>query len=1046
MIRKNNNKGIKKFITQRVTPTLLVVLMLLSMISTIPVSANNSSNTNFYIQSAQLIAENWSDDYFGSIVLEIGESSMMIDGEEKEIDSEGTTPIIVDNVIMLPVEALINELNEEPFWDDMMLDVTSEGDLNTSVTQIETSIIINENEQKNFDIAITNDDQENVHEEHINAEIIIEKPEAIENDMNADSEVIMLPLCVIAENLNLEVNWDNSTGTITLTRDFQTKRIIVKANGNISFNGLGAEKIISGRDGIHVLQFDCIVIAQDAHNKLESMSSIIYVEPDVYVPLIETESTNSSTVTGFEHKSWGVEKIGADKYAAYLVENNKTTLITVAVLDTGVDANHTFLGGRVRNDGLNTITGGSNTSDINGHGTHVTGTIIDNTPNLNNIVILPVKVLGDFSGGTWLSVGNGISFATDMSVQVINMSLGGMRGSQCSFVDEMVQYAVNKKVTVVVAAGNESWDANNTCPAHIENIITVSAVNSNYSPAWFSNYGSVVDIAAPGVSVNSSIPGNKFASYDGTSMAAPHVAAVVAMYILNDSNLTPNSVQTLLKQNYDTPAGWQSKYGVGVVNIAKALDMETPDEPDIPDEPDVPTGIVLTSSNTSATANVGAGVGGRVPVTVTAPSNSNVTVTLNAPGGSSNANDPALYNSAGTRIAYQNNGNWGFTHTLNINAGQSWSGFVGTGGDVARQYTLTSTGWTSAVTLTLNPTSVTVDDNNLTRSIAAGGTATGNITFDRGTLPQAIQLSVSGNIITATGVRLAAGQAAINGTYSVTVSRGGVSTQLSINVNLNPQVAEINLNQNNTSATANVGVGISHRVPVTVTAPSNSNVTVTLNAPGGSSNANDPALYNSAGTRIAYQNNGWGFTYTLTINAGQSWSGFVGTGGDVARQYILTSTSWTPAGTLTLNQTSVTVDDNNLTRSITAGGTTAGNITFDRGTLPQAVQLSVLGNTITATGIHPAADQAAIIGTHTVTVNREGVSTQLSISVNLTPQDSGITLTQSNTSATANVGVGVGGRVPITVTAPSNSNVTVTLNGPGETGRASGRAREKCSG
>jgi hypothetical protein len=539
-------------------------------------------------------------------------------------------------------------------------------------------------------------------------------------------------------------------------------------------------------------------------------------------------------------------------------------------------------------------------------------------------------------------------------------------------------------------------------------------------------------------------------------MAAPHVAAIAAMYILNDSTLTPSTVQTLVMQHYDAPEGWQTKYGVGIVSVASAFDADTPDEPDEPDEPDVPDtpdesdepdepdepdtpdipdmpnlpiGIVLTQSNTSELATIGTGYSGRIPVTLTAPSDSNVTVTLNAPGGSSNANDPALFNSAGMRIAYQNNG-WGFTHTLTLNAGQSWNGFVGTGGDVARSYALTSS-WFSQNTLTLNPASVTVDDNNLIRTITVSGTTTGTVTLDRGTLPSAVQLSVSGSTITATGIRPAAGQAAITGTHTVTVNRDGRSTQLSISVNLTPQVSGLILTQSSTSATANVGTGINGRVPITVTAPSANSIVVTLIGPGGTSNANDPALYNSAGVRIAYQNNGWGFTHTLTINAGQSWNGFVGTGGDVARTYVVSSSGWLPPATLTLNPASVTVDNNNLTRTITAGGTATGSITIDRGTLPLAVQLSVSGNTITATGIRPAAGQAAITGTHIVTVNRGGISTQLSISVNLTPQNSAITLTQSNTSATANVGSGFHGRVPITVTAPSTHSVAVTLNGPG---------------
>jgi sRNA-binding carbon storage regulator CsrA len=1034
------SKNMRKFKFRRLIAATLSVVMILAMISIIPVSANDSSNISFYSQSAQLIAENWSDDYFGSIVMKINESMIIIDGEEKEIGFDDTNPLIVDNNIMLPVETILNEIGVETLWDECSQTMIIENDGDVIELLIDSDIIVINNEPVHVDTA----------------PIVIE-------------ETIMLSICVLADNLGLEAEWDSSTGEITLTRDFQTKRIIVKTNSNVSFCNLGAETMVSGRDGIHVLQFSSINDAKEAHNVLNGMNGVVYIEPDIYIPFINAISTAVETVADTVHKSWGVEKIGADKYAAYLVKTNKATPVTVAVLDTGVDPNHPFLNGRVRNDGINTIDGGTNTSDIDGHGTHVAGTIIDCTPNLNNITILPVKVLNDFGSGTWLSVGNGISFAADKSVQVINMSLGGWRGGSCWYVDDMVQYAINKNSTVVVAAGNDAWDVASFCPAHIENVITVAAVDSNYKPAWFSNFGGAVDVAAPGVNVNSSIPGNKFASYSGTSMAAPHVAAIAAMFILNDSSLTPSTVQNLVKQYYDVPAGWQSIYGVGIINIAKALDVDIPDgsddpdepeepcgpdvpeeldeidEPDTPDVPSMPTGIVLTLNNTSATANVDAGVDGRVPVTVTAPSANSVTVTLNAPGGTSNANDPALYNSEGTRIAYQNNG-WGFTHTLTISAGQSWSGFVGTGGDIARTYNLTSF-WSSQNTLTLNPTSVTVDDSNLTRTITAGGTATGEITFNRGTLPTEVQLSASDNTITATGSRPAAGQAAITGTYIVTVNRDGRSTQLSVNVNLTPQVSGITLTQSNSSATANVGTGINGRVPITVTAPSNNSVTITLNAPSGSTNANDPALYNSAGTRIAYQNDGlWGFKHTIALNAGQSWSGFVGTGGDVARTFSVTSSGWIPPVTLILNPSSTTVDDNNLTHTITATGTATGTITFNRGTLPSAVQLSVSGNTITATGSRPAAGQAAITGTHTVIISRGGVSTHISVSVNLTPPVSGITLTQNSASATANVGTGVNNRVPITVTAPSTNSVTVTLNAPGGTSNANDPALYNSAG
>ena len=330
---------------RRLISTVLVTLMLLTMANFTPASANSYSNENFYSQSAQLITENWSDDYFGSIILEIGESTMLIDGEEKEIDSDGATPVIIDSTIMLPVEVITSELGADPFWDELDNEVTIEED----------------------DGASEQDD------------------DASEQDISSSSadvndDTVMLPLCVVAENLNLEFEWDSKTGRITLTRDFQTKRIIAKTKGSVSFSNLGAETIIGGRDGIYVLQFDSIEDAQEAHGILEGMSSVIYVEPDIYVPFLENEIASADVVADSAHKSWGVEKIGADKYAAHLIASNKTTQITVAVLDTGVDSNHTFLNGRVRNDGSNTISGGTNTSDIHGHGTHVAGTIVDSTP------------------------------------------------------------------------------------------------------------------------------------------------------------------------------------------------------------------------------------------------------------------------------------------------------------------------------------------------------------------------------------------------------------------------------------------------------------------------------------------------------------------------------------------------------------------------------------------------------------------------------------------------------------------------------------------
>ena len=144
------------------------------------------------------------------------------------------------------------------------------------------------------------------------------------------------------------------------------------------------------------------------------------------------------------------------------------------------------------------------------------------------------------------------------------------------------------------------------------------------------------------------------------------------------------------------------------------------DRDDISDERGVLiTDITLTQNSQSATANISAGTSGRVPITVTAPSTGNVTISI-VPGGTSDANDPALYNAGGTRIAYQNASSYGFTYT--INAGTTFSGFVGTGGNVARTYTITSTGWTTAALYTTNPPPQRTSSNATINSITVNAT------------------------------------------------------------------------------------------------------------------------------------------------------------------------------------------------------------------------------------------------------------------------------------------------------------------------------------
>ena len=144
-----------------------------------------------------------------------------------------------------------------------------------------------------------------------------------------------------------------------------------------------------------------------------------------------------------------------------------------------------------------------------------------------------------------------------------------MDGAHSAYIDEAVDYAISKNVVVVVAAGNEKENARNYCPAHIPACITVSAVDSNLNPAKFNNFGAGVDLAAPGVGINSAMSGGGYQSKSGTSVAAPHVSACAAMLRAEFPALTPAQVKEQFLGTLRRPEGWDTKYGAGV------LDMES---------------------------------------------------------------------------------------------------------------------------------------------------------------------------------------------------------------------------------------------------------------------------------------------------------------------------------------------------------------------------------------------------------------------------------------------------------------------------------------
>ncbi|MFG1991948.1 S8 family serine peptidase [Actinoplanes sp. NPDC048988] len=274
--------------------------------------------------------------------------------------------------------------------------------------------------------------------------------------------------------------------------------------------------------------------------------------------------------------------------------------VTVAVIDTGVDAAHPDLAGDVL-PGIDYVAGtvGGTGIDPNGHGTHVAGTIAAATGNGVGISavapsakILPIRVLGADGTGSMADAASGIVYAADHGAQVINMSLGST--DRLDAVTQAIAYARGKGVTVVAAAGNDGRKGSPAnYPGADPGVIAAAATDSADAVAAFSNRGSYVDVAAPGVGILSTLPTVKgsYGSMSGTSMAAPHVAAVVALLKAYHPAWSPDEIEQVLQStavDLGTP-GKDTSYGWGRIDPVAALAEETPTAPSMPVETTTPS-------------------------------------------------------------------------------------------------------------------------------------------------------------------------------------------------------------------------------------------------------------------------------------------------------------------------------------------------------------------------------------------------------------------------------------------------------------------------
>ncbi len=278
-------------------------------------------------------------------------------------------------------------------------------------------------------------------------------------------------------------------------------------------------------------------------------------------------------------QQWGFDPSpGISAYNAFDVTMGNTGVV-VAVLDTGLDKSHPDIGNYLQ--GWDFSNGDNEPEDLSqcGHGTHVAGTvgaIADNGVGVAGVAqttILPVKVL-EYTNplygctGSFADIANGITWSADQGADIISMSLGCFGCSDQSVVDA-IDYATAAGSLVIVAAGNDGANSLGF-PANVANAMSVAAHDSNGNKASFSNYGSGLDITGPGVGIVSTTGGG-YATWDGTSMATPHVSGVAALVLAAGGSYTPQQLRDHLKATATDLGMSAAQQGAGAVNACNAV-------------------------------------------------------------------------------------------------------------------------------------------------------------------------------------------------------------------------------------------------------------------------------------------------------------------------------------------------------------------------------------------------------------------------------------------------------------------------------------------
>jgi aqualysin 1 len=290
----------------------------------------------------------------------------------------------------------------------------------------------------------------------------------------------------------------------------------------------------------HAIKGFTVRLPAAAAQALQNNPNVVSVELDAQLFLNATQNS----------APWGLDRIDqVDRPLSSTYEYHATGKgVRAYVIDTGIRSSHVDFGGRVL-PGYTAIQDGRGTADCNGHGTHVAGTVGGATWGVAKAAqLVPVRVLDCNGAGSYSGVIAGIDWMAAQAHRpaVANLSLGGPASAT---LDSAVNGAIAKGISMVVAAGNDNADACNYSPARTPDALTVGASTSSDARASYSNFGTCLDLFAPGSSVRSAWSSGDTATntLNGTSMAAPHVAGVIALLLENKPDATPLAIAEHLK-------------------------------------------------------------------------------------------------------------------------------------------------------------------------------------------------------------------------------------------------------------------------------------------------------------------------------------------------------------------------------------------------------------------------------------------------------------------------------------------------------------------